>query len=134
MHCSICGVRYSTCDLCSSTRMSAYTHTQCAPTPTAQCMPLSLVPQLVYCLHHFKGDEKARPFIHKLIDPSEPGPGKPDGEGGRSWWMCGKSVAFLSPVGILVHILLKGFCTLERDPCCCCSCLALSCDVISALC
>jgi hypothetical protein len=33
---------------------------------------------LVYCLHHFKGDEKARPLIHRLIDPSEEAPGKPD--------------------------------------------------------
>lgn len=28
-------------------------------------------PQLIYCLAHFKGDEKIPPYIHRLIDPSE---------------------------------------------------------------
>ena len=32
--------------------------------------PLSS-PQLIYCLAHFKGDEKIPPYIHRLIDPSE---------------------------------------------------------------
>lgn len=27
--------------------------------------------QLIYCLAHFKGDEKIPPYIHCLIDPSE---------------------------------------------------------------
>ena len=27
--------------------------------------------QLIYCLAHFKGDEKIPPYIHRLIDPSE---------------------------------------------------------------
>ena len=87
---------------------SPRTHTQCALTHTPQCISLSLVPQLVYCLHHFKGDEKARPFIHKLIDPSEPGPGKPDGEGGDAWWTCGKQCSLSWPCrhSLLVHILL----------------------------
>ena len=43
--------------------------------------------QLVYCLHHFKGDEKARPLIHRLIDPSEEAPGKPDRESVVSDWL-----------------------------------------------
>ena len=27
--------------------------------------------QLIYCLAHFKGDERIPPYIHRLIDPSE---------------------------------------------------------------
>ena len=38
----------------------------------------------MYCLHHFKGDEKAISLIHDLIDPSVEAPGKPSGERGSS--------------------------------------------------
>ena len=27
--------------------------------------------QLIYCLAHFKGDERIPPYIHRLIDPGE---------------------------------------------------------------
>ena len=27
--------------------------------------------QLIYCLHHFSGDEKVKLYIHRMIDPSE---------------------------------------------------------------
>ena len=52
-----------------------HTHTYNTHTlPNQPPLSLSLslpFPQLVYCLHHFTGDEKVKVYIHKLIDPSE---------------------------------------------------------------
>ena len=50
------------------------------PLPLPPSLPL--LSQLVYCLAHFKGDEKVPSYIHQLIDPSEQT--EPPQEGGRS--------------------------------------------------
>ena len=112
-------VVYSICSCYRSTQACMHTHTRAhihTRTHTRDVHTLVLLlPQLVYCLHHFKGDEKARPFIHKLIDPSEPGPGKPDGEGRTRSGGCAPQHCTL-PLVLLVFFACTHV-TAARDCC-----------------
>lgn len=48
-----------------------YMNTASMNTIVYDCFSVCVLLQLIYCLSHFKGDEKIPLYIHRLVDPSE---------------------------------------------------------------